>query len=130
MFKNLTAILILFFCLNGCGSKDGLSDFEMQNGIGPIKEKIILNPTIDTLIAFYGKNIYEAKCLQCHKLDEKYTGPAQRNVLKRRSPEYVMNMILNPEEMLLKHPEAQKMLAEYPTKMTFQNITVEEAKKL
>lgn len=125
----ITGIFIALFFV-GCGSKDGLSDFERENGVGPIKEKLVLDTTIDTLKAFYGKNIFEAKCLQCHKLDERYTGPAQRDVTKRRSPEYILNMILNPEEMLQKHPEAQKMLAEYPTKMTFQNVTVEEAKKI
>jgi len=107
----------------------GLSDFEFENGIGPIKQKIDL-PPLNKAMAKDGEKIFSEKCASCHKLDERYVGPAQRDVLKRRTPEYVMNMILNPEEMGKVHPEAKKMLAEYLTPMPFQNVTVEDAQKL
>ncbi|GBD91441.1 cytochrome c [bacterium BMS3Abin04] len=107
----------------------GLTVFELDNGIGPIKEKLKLGP-INLKMVKEGKAIFETKCASCHKLDERFTGPAQRDVIERRSPEYIMNMILNPEEMLNKHPEAKKMLAVYMTKMTFQNVTKEDARKI
>lgn len=107
----------------------GLSDFEVENGIGPIKQKIEL-PPLNKEMAKEGEKLFSEKCASCHKLDERYVGPAQRDVLKRRTPEYVMNMILNPEEMGKTHPEAKKMLAEYLTPMPFQNVTVEDAQKL
>ncbi|GBD89406.1 cytochrome c [bacterium BMS3Abin04] len=109
--------------------KFGLTVFELDNGIGPIKEKLKLGP-IDPAMVEKGKGLFETKCASCHKLDERFTGPAQRDVIERRSPEYIMNMILNPEEMLNKHPEAKKMLAVYMTKMTFQNVTREEARDI
>ncbi|MCX8011211.1 MAG: mS29 family ribosomal protein, partial [Ignavibacteria bacterium] len=56
--------------------------------------------------------------------------PAQRDVLDRRTPEYVMNMMLNPDEMLKRHPEAKKMFAEYLTPMTNQNLTMDEARAI
>jgi len=68
--------------------------------------------------------------MSCHKLDEKYTGPALRDVTKRRTNEYIMNMILNPEEMTKRHPEARKLLGIHATQMTFQNVTQEDTRKL
>lgn len=107
----------------------GLTTFELDNGIGPIKEKIKLGPTEPAKVAA-GEKLFVSKCSQCHKLDEKYTGPALREVIKRRSPEYIMNMILNPQEMTARHPEAKKMLAQYLTPMTFQNVTQDDARSI
>jgi cytochrome c2 len=107
----------------------GISVFELENGIGPIKEKLTLD-ALNTAKATEGKKIFESKCSQCHKFDEKYTGPALRNVTKRRTPEYILNNILNPDEMANKHPEAKKLVALHATKMTFQNVTQEDAMKI
>ncbi|NCQ19161.1 MAG: cytochrome C [Ignavibacteria bacterium CG_4_8_14_3_um_filter_37_9] len=107
----------------------GISVFELENGIGPVKEKLSLG-AVDAAKAAEGKKLFEAKCAQCHKLDERYTGPAIRNVTKRRTPEYVINMIMNPEEMVKKHPEAKKLFALHATQMTFQNVTQDDAFKI
>ncbi|GJQ32566.1 MAG: hypothetical protein HBSAPP04_14050 [Ignavibacteriaceae bacterium] len=111
---------------SGVENTSGLSDFELENGIGPIKEKLTLGE-IDLARASKGEKAFNEKCASCHKLDERYVGPAQRDVLSRRSPEYIINMIMNPDEMTKKHPEAKKMLAEYMTAMPFQNVSQEEA---
>jgi len=87
----------------------GLSDFEVENGIGPIKQKIEL-PPLNKEMAKEGEKLFSEKCASCHKLDERYVGPAQRDVLKRRTPEYVMNMILNPEEMGKPIPKLKRCL--------------------
>ena len=110
--------------------KAGLTVFEYENGIGPIKEKLNIPSTIDKIMAESGKKIFEEKCTQCHKLDERYTGPALRDVTKRRTPEYIINMILNPQEMTQRHPEAKKLLGQFATQMTFQNVTQEDARKI
>ncbi|MGK9369100.1 c-type cytochrome [Melioribacter sp. Ez-97] len=145
--KNISVVLLLaVLVLNACGSEDknqpsdtakeklaakfGLTVFEYENGIGPVKEKINVPETIDQIMARSGKEIFEAKCTQCHKLNERYTGPALGDVTKRRTPEYIMNMILNPAEMTQKHPEARKLLGLYATQMTFQNVTKEDARKI
>lgn len=111
-------------------SSGGLTAFEQENGIGPVTEKIELPATIDEELAEKGEALFETKCSACHKLDERYVGPAQRDLLDRRSPEYVMNMILNPAEMVKKHPEAKKMLAEFMTPMPNQNLSREEARSI
>lgn len=109
--------------------KFGLTLYELDNGVGPIKEKMTLGD-IDNSLAQTGKKIFEEKCMQCHKMDERYTGPALRTVTEIRTPEYIMNMILNPEEMTKKHPEAKKMLGIYANQMTFQNVTQDDARAL
>lgn len=109
--------------------KFGLTLYELENGVGPIKEKITLGE-ISKSLADDGKKLFEEKCMQCHKMDERYTGPALRGVTERRTPEYIMNMILNPEEMTKRHPEAKKLLGIHANQMTFQNVTQDNARAL
>jgi len=109
--------------------KFGLTVFEYENGIGPIKEKLELGQ-IDLIKAKSGEKIFTEKCTQCHKLDERYTGPALRDVTTRRTPEFILNQILNPEEMTKRHPEVKKLLATYPTQMTYQNVSLDDAKAI
>lgn len=137
--KKLFTFLCVIFLIS-CGNNNhnseqnqsapnDLSDFEMENGIGPIKEKMDIG-NIDPHLASQGEVIFKAKCAACHKLDERFVGPAQRYTAERRSPEYIMNMILNPEEMTQKHPTGQKMLAEYLAPMTNMNLTRDEARQV
>lgn len=140
----LVLVPIVLFTIVSCGNNEGqdpskfsntkkvdgandISAFELENGFGPVKQKIELRP-IDPKLVKQGQTIFETKCAACHKLDEKYVGPAQRDVIKRRTPEYILNFMLNPEENYQKHPEAKKMLAQYLTQMPNQNISIDEAK--
>jgi mono/diheme cytochrome c family protein len=109
--------------------KFGISLFELENGIGPVKEKLNLG-AIDDAKVEAGEKTFTAKCVQCHKLDEKFTGPALRDVTKRRSPEYILNMIMNPQEMTKKHPEARKLKGLFAAQMTYQNVTLDDAKNI
>lgn len=108
---------------------DGLTDFQMENGIGPVTEKIVLGE-IDEAKAKAGEALFKSKCAPCHKLDKRLVGPALRYVTERRTPEYILNMILNPDGMVKQHPEAKKVLAEYLSPMTNMNLPLEQAKEL
>ena len=78
-----------------------------------------------------GKQIFESYCVACHKAEEKFIGPAPKDILKRRSPEWVMNMILNPDEMTAKDPIAKKLLEEANgVPMIGQGLTEEQARKV
>ncbi len=101
----------------------------MKHGIGPVTEVVELGE-LDPQMAAEGKEIFRNKCSACHKPTERYIGPAPEGVLERRTPAYVMNMILNPDEMTKKHPEARKLLQEYMSPMPFQNVSKEEARAL
>lgn len=105
-----------------------LADPMDNKGIGPVKS-VTLGATIDETMAAHGKEVYEAKCTACHKAETKFIGPAPKGILERRSPEWIMNMILNPEEMVQKDPDAKKLLMEYNgSPMANQNLTEEEAR--
>jgi mono/diheme cytochrome c family protein len=99
-----------------------------DKGIGPITE-VKLGP-IDQNLVKKGKEIFDSKCASCHKLEERYVGPPLKGVTKRRKPEWIMNMILNPAEMEQKDPIAKQLLAEYLTQMTFQNVSQEDARAI
>jgi cytochrome c len=104
---------------------------DMNNkGIGPVKN-IELPNEIDQGMAVKGKAIFNSKCMACHKTDKKFIGPAPKGVLERRSPEWVMNMMLNPEEMVLKDPMAKQLFIEHNgSPMANQNLTEEEARQI
>lgn len=112
---------------SGQKSAEGLTAFEQKHGIGPVTEEITLGD-VDQALAEKGEAIFETKCSACHKMNERYVGPELGNVLETRTPTYVMNMILNPDEMVKKHPEAKKRLGEFMTPMPNQNLKREEAR--
>jgi cytochrome c551/c552 len=106
-----------------------LNSWEIEHGIGPIKEEVKLEP-VNPTHAESGKTIFIQKCATCHYLDMKKTGPPLRDVSKRRSAEYIMNQILNPEQMGKLHPDGKQLVAQYMQYMTIQGITHENARDL
>ncbi|MCM2301400.1 MAG: cytochrome c [Flavobacteriaceae bacterium] len=98
-----------------------------DKGIGPITS-LILPAEIDEELAAKGKEVYTLKCTACHKETQRFIGPAPIGIFERRSPEWIMNMILNPEEMVQKNDIAKKLLAEYIAPMANQNLTEDEAR--
>lgn len=97
--------------------------------VGPIKE-VDLTGDIDAALVEKGKTIFEGKCTACHKFDERYVGPALGGITERRSGAWIMNMMMVPEEMTKKDPEAKKLLAEYMTQMVNQNIVEDDARAI
>ena len=110
------------------GSK-ALVDLD-NKGIGPIK-KVDFETTINNDLAEKGKATFNQKCTACHMANRKLIGPAMKGIYERRSPEWVMNMLLNPAEMLKKDPVAIALLKEYNNIMMLnQNLTNEEARSI
>ena len=99
-----------------------------NKGVGPITS-VTLGAEIDQAMAAKGAEIYKKMCTACHKPTKKFIGPAPIGVLKRRTPEWVMNMILDPEDMVAKDPLAKKLLMEFNgSPMANQNLSEEEAR--
>lgn len=104
----------------------GLTAEQMEHGIGPIAP---FDPgPIDAALAERGTELYRMKCSSCHKMDGRYVGPALGNITEERSPAYIMNMILNPQEMITTHPEAKKKFAEFMTPMPNQSLNEDDAR--
>jgi mono/diheme cytochrome c family protein len=78
-----------------------------------------------------GKATYELKCQACHKLTgEKLVGPGWKDVTKRRTPVWIMNMVTNVEMMLETDPEAQKLLEQCLVRMPNQNLNRDQAREV
>jgi len=100
-----------------------------DKGIGPVTS--ITLGEIDQQMADEGSKLYQQYCTACHKPTEKLIGPAPVGILERRTPEWVMNMILNPEQMIKEDPIAKKLLTEANmAPMANQNLTQDQARKI
>lgn len=98
-----------------------------NKGIGPVTS--ITLGEVDSELAAQGMEVYNQMCTACHKADVKYIGPAPKGIMERRSPEWIMNMILNPVEMVEKDPIAKALLIEYNgAPMANQNLTEDQAR--
>ena len=140
MLKLVSLLLLLVVFLVGCGGGGGSetsSDSSQPStattepaagpdiGVGPITEFDITSIAPGQAAA--GLEVFTAKCTACHKIEERYIGPALTGVTTRRTPEWILNMILNPDVMVKENTAARALLAEYIAPMTNQNLTQEEA---
>lgn len=109
-----------------------LAEFEPvymdYKGLGPISS-LSLADAIDTTMTAKGEEVFQAKCTACHKVGKRFVGPDVTGIMSRRSPEWIMNMILNPEQMTSEDPIGKLLLIEYNgSPMANQNLTEEEAR--
>ena len=81
-------------------------------------------------MALRGKELYNNACASCHRIKEKSVLLGLGGVLQKRSPQWVMNMILNPREMKRENVQAQAMDAEYDADMVNTNLTEDEARAI
>jgi len=101
-----------------------------NKGIGPVKS-IVLEEKIDKQLVKEGKLLFKNQCSSCHRTNRKFIGPSMERILEKRSPEWVMNMILNPEEMVKKDPIAKELLIQFKgTLMANQHLTEEESRAI
>ena len=143
--RSLALLVLVAGTLSGCGgSKDapagqaaagasttagGLTPWQVDHGIGPITAPLVLAP-IDAHLAKEGKEFFDPRCGSCHKPNERYVGPALGGVVGRRTPEYVMNMMLAPDSMVARHPEAKKLFATFMLQMPNLGLTTEQAREV
>lgn len=136
-------ILGLFACAGGSDQGNTSTETEASAKVAEVEKEV--NPMdnkgvgvikslslgeLDQAMADKGKEVYDAKCTACHKVTEKYIGPAPAGIMERRSPEWVMNMILDPELMVKEDHIAKDLLKEYIAPMANQNLTEEEARQI
>lgn len=145
----LSTTLLFSFIFTGCSSneddsiadqqemdpyleqfKERLTPFEQEHGIGPITERVEIPEEINPEMVTRGQNIYEMKCQSCHALEQDEVGPTLGDVVERRSPEFIMNFILNPGENVLNHPVGLDLLAKHHTQMPYRDVNREEARAI
>ena len=129
MYKFTLLLLIIVFGCNSQSKESSISSLD-NKGIGPIS-KIVFDNEINQNLAKSGKKLFNQICTSCHMIKEESVGPAIKGILDRRSPEWIMNMILNPTEMLQEDPIAKKLLAEYNNEYMYnQNLIEDEAREI
>ncbi len=100
-----------------------------NKGIGPI-DHVELDDELNEEMIAKGEDIFQSKCEACHHEETRYVGPPIGGVTHRRTPEWIMNMILNPSEMLRQDPIGKELFATYMVEMTFQNVSEDEARAI
>ena len=140
MKLKVLAIVMFAVLITSCGSdekkpekdtapvavKETITDPLKDKGIGPVTQ-LVLGEIDNTMVA-EGKALFKTKCAACHKMSKRFVGPPLKGITEKRTPEWIMNMILNPEEMVQKNPIAKKLLEEYLSPMANQSLTEKEAR--
>ncbi len=138
----IVALVVVF--ISSCGGEEKKSDKAVEpkvetkevvevdpmqdKGIGPITSVIL--GEIDEAMVAEGEVVFKAKCSACHKISKRFVGPGLAGITERRTPEWIMNMILNPEVMVVENEIAKKLLAEYLAPMANQSLTEKEARQI
>ena len=133
-----TALLPLAVLLAGCPGEAPdeeepaaeLTEFQLEHGIGPVQEPYEPPAAVDPEMAAQGGRLFQVNCQACHRMEQDFVGPALGDVLERRTPTFVLNTILNPEEMGRRHPEGRAMRAEFPSAMPYMGVDEEEARAI
>ncbi|MBP1839724.1 c-type cytochrome [Formosa algae] len=137
----LIAMVLLTSCINGLKRKPKTEfiypDLHIERhqkpkskGVGHVRF-VDLADTISNVLADKGKLIFEAQCAACHKLtDQRLVGPGWAGITNYRRPEWIMNMILNTDEMLEKDEAAIIQLKDCMTRMPNQYLTKTEARSV
>jgi mono/diheme cytochrome c family protein len=141
---SIMAALVLSMSILGCGNgkSEGntaqpepnveqekvASDPKTDKGVGPVTS--ITLGEIDPALVEQGKVLFTSKCSACHKIDKRFVGPPLKGVTEKRTPEWIMNMILNPDKMVVENEEAKKLLAEFLSPMANQSLKEEEARAI
>lgn len=135
-----------FFLLVSCGKEKSNTDqdfsapapaeqadaesYDPKRGIGKY-ETVELGASLDKALAEKGLKTAEVKCTSCHKsTDEKLVGPGWKGVTERRTPQWIMNFITNPDPMIDKDPELQAQLELCMIRMPNQGLTDDEARSI
>ncbi len=85
----------------------------------------------NTILAADGEALFKANCANCHKPDEKYTGPALKGARDREpSKTWAYKWVNNVNTLLETDPYAKKLLAEYGSRMTQFNLPEADIKAI
>lgn len=136
-FLILVTVFLTSIALSACGGQEASetpapdptdSDLSLEAQIGPITHVEL--GEIDPDMVAAGEKAFTLRCTACHQMEASVVGPPLGGILDNRSPEYVMNMILNPTEMLARHPDAIAQLEEYAVPMADLGVSEEDARAI
>lgn len=111
---------------------DDTKAYDPKRGEGKFTaENVKIGAQLDAQMAASGESISGTKCTSCHKLsDEKLVGPGWKGVTTRRTAEWIMNFITNPDPMIDKDPAVQASLELCLVRMPNQSLTDDDARQI
>lgn len=111
---------------------EGTDKYDPNRGLGKwTAENVGIGASLDVAMAEAGDKIQSVKCSSCHKLSqERLVGPGWKGVTQRRTPEWLMNFITNPDPMIDKDPVVQAQLELCLVRMPNQNLSDTEAREV
>lgn len=140
--KHLPYLFVLLFTIAACNNNEQNNN-EQQNSSNntetaaakqPVQygkiQHVDIKPEIDKEMAKGGLRIFDVTCTGCHKYDERYVGPPLGDVTKKRTPEYIMNMILDTETMIEKDDTVKCLLQTYLLKMPNMQVDEKDARSV
>ncbi len=100
----------------------------VDNGIGPIKN--VKLGKIDQSLVDEGKSIFYSQCYLCHSVNQTKMAPPLRGIAKKRTPEFIMNYLLNTAVMQEKDPNVKALIKKFSNvpEMPDQNLTKDQAR--
>ena len=142
-YFQITAFISSMILLGSCGNEGVKKDEKTVDIQDLTKNKpevhgtelkesdiVITHPLNQEWVAA-GQATYNLKCQSCHRLTgDKLVGPGWKDVTKRRTPLWIMNMATNVDMMLETDPDAQKLLEQCMVRMPMQNLNVDQARKV
>lgn len=123
----IVLLLVILSCTGPTKEAGGEEKKEEKSLVGYVD----LTDPLDQEMIREGTDIFTAKCDGCHTIDTaEFTVPAFAGVTNRRSPEWIMNMIINVDEMLKKDPVAADLLRKHKKVMPDPELSVIEARAM
>jgi mono/diheme cytochrome c family protein len=118
---------------SGNGS-DQAADTEAAPPTPPPAEPAEQAPSaeIDAALAAQGESLFQTKaCVGCHTVGGgPLAGPDLAGVTERRTAEWVIAMISNPDSMLREDETARQLMAEFAIPMANTGVTTGEARAI
>ncbi|WP_336838006.1 c-type cytochrome [Sphingobacterium siyangense] len=99
-----------------------------SKGVGPVVN--IEHKPFDAQLANKGVELFVSKCAMCHNFERTLVGPSLDGVVKRRTPEWIMNMMLDPTTMLEKDADAVALSKDFSSPMISLGLQQEEARAI
>ena len=101
---------------------------KVDRGIGPITE-VKLGPVNEEMTEA-GKKVFDQKCTACHRLGNRLVGPALGDITQKRSPEFIMNFLLNTQTMEAKDASVRKLESEFGMQMPDPHVDKKQARDI
>ncbi|MEQ9301179.1 MAG: cytochrome c [Cyclobacteriaceae bacterium] len=131
MKSSVLILAIVIFALYACSSDKKAPENTNISEEKSLVGHVDLTDPLDGQLIEQGMKIFTSKCTRCHTLDTaEFIVPALAGVTNRRSPEWIMNMIINVDEMLKQDPVAADLLRRHKKVMPDPMLSVTETRAI